>query len=405
MADRTTAHDRRAAEVLAQPTEAVVGAAYRVWGDVTSPYTTKIWGVLHYRRIPYRQLRVTAEVYFETIPRLVGMPILPVLLSPDGQVLQDSTPIVQWLEHAHTEPGHPSVVPPDAALAFVDTVIEDFADEYLPRLIMHTRWGTEAAKQTLARRLARQLSWGTDGDIDAMAELIANRQSGFDHHLGLDADRAELDAQLRDLLQILDAHLPRHGYLLGGRPSRADFALYGQLRAHAWADPASAPFVEVHGPEVIRWMQDLDDLGDLRGHRDEHVRARLTDFATLEELWPTLSPLLALASETWLPLGRDTGPASVKRDKRMQTTVRGKPVELSVHHYRAWAFEQVQRAWFKLDETVQAELLEPLSKVGLMPGLIDGGIHSNGLYDGLTPPVIQDGIADARIRHRRQREG
>ncbi|MEN0068423.1 MAG: glutathione S-transferase [Myxococcota bacterium] len=399
------AFERRRAQLDAQPTEPVVGGVYRVWGDTTSPYTTKLWGVLHYRRIPYRQLRVTTEVWFEVLPKLVGMPILPVVLSPDGRVLQDSTPIVAWLEEAHRGPEHPSVVPDDPALAFVDSLLEDVADEYLPRLSMHTRWGTEENKGTLARRLARQLTWGVDANLDAVTAFLATRQSGFDHHLGLTAERrAGLDEQVRTVLDQLNAHLPRYGYLLGRRPSRADFAFYGQIRAHWWADPGSAPVVESRGPEVIRWMQDIDELGDTRGMRDEQVRARMGDFADLDDLWPTLAPLLKFASQTWLPMGRDSGPASVQRQKRFQTTVWGEPLEVSTHHYRVWAFEQIQRAWLRLPDELQSALEGRLQEIGILPGLIDGGIHANGLYDGLTPPVIQDGIADARIRHRRQKE-
>jgi len=395
---------RRRLQLAAQPTEPVVGAAYRVWADVTSPYSTKLLGVFHYRRIPYRWLRVTAEGWFEVLPRLVGMPILPVVLSPDGRVLQDTTPIVDWLEDAHRGEDQPSLVPADPSLAFVDALLEDVADEYLPRLSMHTRWGTPEATATLSRRIARQLTWGTGADLDQVTAFVASRQTGFDHHLGLTPDRrASLDAQVREVLQILDAHLPRHGYLLGGRPSRADLAFYGQLRAHWWADPASAPVVEQHGPEVIRWMQDLDELGDPRGQRDELVRARMGDHAPLDELWPTLAPLLRFAARTWLPMGRDCGPASVKREKRYRTRVWGEPLEVSTHHYRAWSFEQVQRAWLRLDDAVQASLEPRLRDTGLLPGLVDGGIHSNGLYEGLTPPVVVDGIGDARIRHRRSK--
>ena len=404
MSDLPNATARRAEQLVSQPTDPVVGAIYRLWGDVTSPYTTKLQGVLHYRRIPYRQLRVTAEVYFEVLPRLVGMPIIPVMLSPDGRVLQDSTPIVDWLEEAHRGPEHPSVVPEEPALAFVDSLLEDVADEYLPRLSMHTRWGTEAATATLARRLGRQLTWGVDANLDAVTQMVAARQTGFDHHLALTPEqRASADAQVREVLRLLDAHLPRHGYLLGGRPSRADFAFYGQIRAHWWGDPDSAPVVERHGPEVIRWMQDLDEFGDPRGLRDEQVRARTRDFATLDELWPTLLPLLVFASRTWLPLGRDGGRPSVERQKRYQSEVWGETIEMSTHHYRAWAFEQVQRAWMRLSDDLQATLEPPLTEAGILPGLIDGGIHHNGLYDGLTPPVVVDGIGDGRVRHRRQR--
>lgn len=381
------------------------GDRYGLWEDITSPYSAKLRAYLHYRAIPYARLRATMPAWLEHIPKQVGFPILPVMIHPDGRVLQDSTPMIAFLETEEAD--HPRAAPEDLGLAFVDRLLEDVADEHLPRLIMHTRWGTEAARQTMGRRLARRLTWGVpDTDLDAATAFVVQRQSGFDQPLALGPEHREAaNAEIVEVLQLLDAHLARFGYLLGDRPSRCDFAFYGPVWAHWFRDPASAPLVEAHGPNVIAWLDDLTDLGDARGGRDGQVRDRMGDHATLEALWPTLSPLLRYAAETWLPIGVAFGPVSAARGKRVSVEVRGTTMEMACHHYRAWAFHEVQVDWLGQPEAVRAELTPRLEEVGLLPDLVAHGLHDNGLYAGLTPPVIVDGVGDARVRHRRQKSG
>ena len=152
--------------------------AYRMWEDPASPYSAKVRSYFRFKGIAYRRLRTNFTAYFEEIPRLVGVSMIPVVLTPDDRVMLDSTPILLWLEDRHPEP---SILPEDAALAFVARLLEDFADEYVLRLSMHLRWGNELTRTTLSARLARSLAYGMpEADTRAWTELMLARQSGFD---------------------------------------------------------------------------------------------------------------------------------------------------------------------------------------------------------------------------------
>ncbi len=373
---------------------------YRMWEDVTSPYSAKVRVYLHYKGIPFRRMRTTFADYLTTLPALVGMPIIPVLLTPDERVMQDSTPILEWFEGQHPEP---SAVPEDPALAFVHWLVEDFADEYLPRFAMHYRWGNELNRDTLSHRIARRFSYGDPGgDVGASAGMVLARQSGYDLFLGLDpVTRRDLDEQLLLLLAILEAHFRDWQFLFGDRPSVADFALYGPLFAHLWSDPGSSRLMEVHGPQTCHWMETITSLGDSRGAVGQTLFGEW--LRPEPDLPDTLKWLLHFIGTTYVPFGSATARASLAREKTFTVEIRGFPTTCSTHHYRAWALEQVQLRLEGLGGEAKERCRGWLEEAGVLPGLMAGGILHNGLFDGFTPPFVVDGVMDNRVKHLKSR--
>ena len=109
-----------------------------VVGAPGSPYTRKLRAVLRYRRIPHAfVVRGAPEGRGLPRPRVDLLPQL-ILEGPAGpEAATDSTPLLRILEALG--PGR-SVIPPDPALAFVDALLEDYADEWLTKAMFHYRW-------------------------------------------------------------------------------------------------------------------------------------------------------------------------------------------------------------------------------------------------------------------------
>src|SRR5271169_1066421 len=119
------------------------GRSLCVVGAPGSPYSRKLRAVLRYRRIPYVWVqRGSREASGLPKPRVELLPQL-ILPAADGtlEALIDSTPLIRRLETL--EPGR-SVIPPDPALAFLDALLEDYADEWLTKAMFHYRWAYAA---------------------------------------------------------------------------------------------------------------------------------------------------------------------------------------------------------------------------------------------------------------------
>lgn len=374
---------------------------FRLWCDGNSPYSCKLRTYLNYKGIPYKRMRINLKTYYNIIPQKVGMSIMPVLLTPKDAVLQDTTPIIEIFEEEYV---NNSCIPQDPRLAFIMWLLEDFSDEYLTRFSMHYRWGNDINRSTLSHRLGRSMSYG-DVNMHAkkVAPMILSRQSGFDKPLGLSTAQAResLDQQFIDLLSILDEHFCQYQFLLGDKPSVADFAMYGQLYAHMLQDPYSAEIMERHGSRTCNWIETISEFGDERGFIGQ---TEFGEWLNLDQGIPdTLKQLLHYVGKTYIPFATGTALATHEGRKEFNARVYGLDIQFMTFQYRAWSFENVQHYYQMLSDDHKAFLSELFEDASIQPGMMKNGILHCTLFDGFTPPYIKDGIADARIAYLKEK--
>lgn len=374
---------------------------YRLWCDGNSPYSCKLRTYLNYKEIPYKRMRINLKTYYNIIPEKVGMSIMPVLIAPNDDVLQDTTPIIEEFEKQFS---HNSCTPEDPRLAFIMWLLEDFGDEYLTRFSMHYRWGNDINRNTLSHRLGRSMSYG-DVNMHAtkVAPMILARQTGFDKPLGLGKaeNRESLDEQLIDLLAILDKHFSQFQFLLGDKPSVADFALYGHLYAHMLQDPFSAEIMESKGSRTCNWIDTINELGDPRGFIGQTEFGKWID---LDDNIPgSLSELLSFVGKTHIPFATGTALAAHEGRKEFTANIYGLDTQFLAFQYRAWSFENVQNYYQDLNESDKAFVEKVLTQSHVQPAMMQNGILHCNLFDGFTPPLVKNGVADARIKYLKQK--
>lgn len=250
---------------------------YKIFGSELSPYSVKIRSWFRYKQIPHAWTPRNPS-NMDEYQKHARLPIIPLVVTPSGTGIQDSTPIMDALDSEFPEP---VVNPGDAVCNFLSILIEEFADEWGNKWMFHYRWARQADQLSAATRIARSMA-GDAGDeqVGEVVGQIVDRMTNRVWFVGSNTITAPIIEQsFRDAVEILDAHLANRSYLFGERPAYADFALWGQIY-NAWTDPTPGSLIESRHLNLLGWIQRM------------LWPAKPGEFERLDSLEETLLPLL-----------------------------------------------------------------------------------------------------------------
>lgn len=334
--------------------------AIAIKGAPASPYTRKMLALLRYRRIPYRFL-------IGTNTPLPGYPspkveLLPNLYLPgrDGQLeaVVDSTPIIRRLERER--PGR-SVIPDDPALRFLDELLEDFADEWLTKAMFHYRWRYAPDIDKAGTVLPR---WrDMTGSPEALARAKAQfseRQIGRLHVVGShDGTAALIEDGYRRTLDLLEAHLARHRFLMGARPGASDFAAYGQLTQLTHFDPTPMAIAVERAPGVYAWVDLVEDLSGLEPQSQ--------DWLPTDPLPDTLMALLGELARGYVPVMLANAAALTQGADRVETEIDGRPWTQQPFPYQGKCVQWLRESYRGLPDDARSRVRDWLGRAGCLP--------------------------------------
>jgi glutathione S-transferase len=290
----------------------------RIVGMPGSPYSRKLRAVLRYRRIPHVWAHQgSPEARGLPPPRVALLPQL-FLPGPDGtlEAAVDSTPLVRRLERLYAAR---VVIPPDPVLAFVDALLEDYADEWLTKALFHYRWAFASDAAHAAAILPR---WSRTNHPEsqsvALGEMFSERQIGRLAVVGSNETTAPvIEESYRRLLRLLDAHLTVSRFVMGERPGASDFALYGQLTQLVGFDPTPAAIALEIAPRLVAWVDVVEDLSGLEPSDVGWMsRDRVAD---------ALRPLLTEVGRVYVPFLIANADALERGAARVECSVDGRP--------------------------------------------------------------------------------
>ncbi|WP_339842825.1 glutathione S-transferase family protein [uncultured Halopseudomonas sp.] len=357
---------------------------YILYGAPHSLYTGKARCYLRNQGIPYMERATTHPDFAARILPQIGRGIIPVLETPDGQVIQDTVDIIDYFEKR----GVPYPVYPDGPLQRVIAVIvEYYGGQSMLKHAMHYRWSyLEQQENFLVHAFA-------SGSGAAMAEKIMGRMQAYLPRLGVtEQSIPEIEASYEALLAILDAHFEQMPYLLGDRPCIGDYGLIGTLFAHLGRDPVPAQIMKLQAPRVYRWVERMTAPGlDVVEYpeRDAHFWPGDAIPPTLEpllehiasEIFPELSDKLAFIAE-WVARTRpaDGEPVTEKPQQRqlgmVNTTFKGIPLEVGVEPYLLFLLQRAADVLAELAPTESERVEAYLERFGLMAAVPQGLAYS-----------------------------
>lgn len=329
-------------------------------GAPGSPYTRKMLAVLRYRRIPYRFLVGGLWARDEKLPR-PKVELLPTFYFESDEAeggleaVVDSTPIIRRLEE---EAIGRSVIPDDPALAFVNYLIEDYADEWLTKPMFHYRWYYDDDIRLAGEILPRWRDLAaSDADIEPMSRQVRERQISRLYVVGSnDTTAPVIEASYRRFLRLFDDCIVGGPFLFGQRPASADFGLYGQLTQLAAFDPTPSRLTEATAPRVLAWVQSVDDLSGLE--------PKAEDWIDRADSPASLKALLAEVGRTYVPALLANARAIDVGAEQVDAEIDGQPWVQAPFPYQAKCLQWVRQEYARLSGDDRAAAQSLLSGTG-----------------------------------------
>lgn len=255
-----------------------MSAEYRIFGAELSPYSVKVRSYFRYKQIPHEWIVRDANTQDE-FQKYAKLPLIPLVVTPEGAGMQDSTPIIEKMEEKVPDP---SIHPEDPVLDFLSALLEEYADEWGNKHMFHYRWAYEPDQIQTARLIAEmQAPDGDEETVKKVADFVRERMTGRLYFVGSSPETApQIEASFRNAADLMEAHLEGRDYVLGGRPAFADFGLYAQFY-EIGTDPTAGAYLKENCPNIMAWTARMLTPGKTAG-----------GFEDWERLKPTLLPFL-----------------------------------------------------------------------------------------------------------------
>jgi glutathione S-transferase len=332
-----------------------VATPHRIFGIELSPYSVKVRSYFRYKRIEHEWV-VRHMGNMEEFQRHAKLPLIPLVITPAGEALQDSTPIIEQMEQRFPEP---SITPTDAALGFLSALIEEYADEWGNKPMFHFRWWYAPDQKSAALRIAQaNLPGASEEAVAKLADSLEQRMIPRLRFVGSNADtREQIEASFRRQLAILEPHLANRPYLFGGKPCLGDFGLFAQLYECS-IDPTPGEILRGSAPRVAGWIERMLDPKELGA------------FEPWSALGPTLEPLLAQeVAGLFLPWSTANARALAAGAAEFEVDLEGRPFRQQTQKYHARSLAALRERHARVGD--RGTLDEILARTGCLAWLRD----------------------------------
>jgi len=244
-----------------------MAAHYTLYVMSNSPYSDKIRMYLKLKRLPVVEVRENLRNREQVLRARTGRTMVPVVITPADEALNDSTHITRRLEAACPSP---AVRPADPGRCGLDALLEDYADEWVVRVMLASRWLHEPDAEHNRTVIAADMTCGApEVEVAVAKEMFPQAIMATLPPMG--ATRETLGFLLNDLgglVTDLDALFAAHRFLGGAEPTVADLAFYGQLN-QIRRDPTGRVMVGDPARPHGRWLADVERWAD--GAEAEHA--------------------------------------------------------------------------------------------------------------------------------------
>lgn len=340
-------------------------AVLELMGVPGSPYTRKMLALLRYRRIPYRLLpssrqQINPDPQRYRLRPEPKVPLMPTFYMTDAsgteRAVCDTTPLIREFEKLYQER---SVIPENSVIAFIDYLLEDYADEWLTKAMFHYRWTYPADIKKAGELLPRWSNiTASEQQIAEKSKAITELQISRLRYVGSnEITRATIEQSFERFIGLLDKHLQQLPFLLGKRPAACDFGVYGQLTCMALFDPTPQQFILRQAPRVYAWTEALEDLS---GH--EILQG---DWIDIDNFPATLRAILEEIGRLYAPYLLANAEAVRNQRQQLELQLDGRPWQQTPFSYQAKCLNAIRDIYAQLSDEQQKSLQVIISDTGI----------------------------------------
>lgn len=326
---------------------------YIMHGWQLSYFSGKLRGYLNFKGLMYKDKNVNAFDLMYRIPKHTGARVMPAVQTPNGEWLQDTTIIMEELDKRHPDT---SAMPSTPKQLIASMLLEAWFDEWWIPIGMHYRWSypenydlfihdastallpycPNFIRQPLAKKLA--------GGLQDFLPLVGVRNTQFE----------AIESSTHKLLDALENHFSQHAFLLGNKPSIADFALLGPMYGHLNRDPAPKRDLLDVRPNLQRWIQRCHAGEGKNGSylANDEIPLSLTPIfeSIFEEFFPMVDSIKEQLTAYLKKGDKKSGDHIARIVGQAHSTMNGHPFSRGALPYTLWMMQRIQKRFQQLSD-------------------------------------------------------
>ena len=338
----------------------IIKAPIKLIGNNGSPYTRKMVSLLRYKHIPYKIIWGEPDEYLDRHNIEKPKPVLhPTFLfeNSDKKIIAvtDSTPIIRKLEK---EFASRSTIPSNPVLKFLNYLLEDYGDEWGTKFMFHYRWYDHKDINNAGTLLPLYANTTlTNEELSQKKEKISNRQIGRVWVVGSNPKTAPIiDKSFKKVISILEDHFISYPFLLGYRPSSADFAFFGQLSQLVGFDPTPRSIIQNISMRTVAWVGKTEDLSGLEPSSE--------DWISDSTLPLTIKSIFSEIGKTYVPTMLKNEDAYNKGHEKRKEEILGCEWEQRTFPYQVKCLKWIREEFESLTSNEQQKALNLLKETG-----------------------------------------
>lgn len=341
-----------------------------LYGTQLSSYTAKVRSFLINTNTHFEERVPNQKTYKNLIEPRTGAQFLPVIKTPDNDVIQDSSTIIETI--SKEKPEH-SIYPSTPKQRLAALLLEVYADEWLYMFGMHFRWNYPKTNENyLLQEYGKILkpNWPLMVQQSASKKVLKSFPDKL-INLGINNKTSSaIEKSFLQLILILNKYFRKYVYLLGSQPSIADFSLYGQMYAFFHNDPYAKSFMVKKAPYINIWINRMSNKKITDGH-----------YYTNDVLPKAINELLQKMSIEQVPVLLETAHALEKWNAKNK--YQDLPETLGQHNfnfnginskrevlpYSLWMWQKPYKFYHSLNDEIKFKINPWLKRIGMLDAL------------------------------------